>query len=161
MLESKRGHNFIFSPKPLYILNFSVFLMGKTIVIVGGQFGDEGKGKVVDFLTEKADLIVRYGGGNNAGHTVVVGDTTYKFHLIPSGIVHKDKLNVIGNGTVIDPDVLVKEIENLEKMGFKVDDKNLVLSSSAHTILPKHIKEDDPKTNISSKKIGTTGRGIG
>ncbi|MCK5282441.1 MAG: adenylosuccinate synthetase [Nanoarchaeota archaeon] len=135
--------------------------MVNTLIIVGGQWGDEGKGKIVDYLTEKADLIVRYAGGNNAGHTVVVGDQTYKFHLIPSGIIHKDKLNIIGNGTVIDPDVLVKEIEDLEKMGYNIDDTKLMLSSSAHTILQKHKDEDNPETNANSKKIGTTGRGIG
>jgi adenylosuccinate synthase len=135
--------------------------MTQTIIIVGAQWGDEGKGKFVDFLTEQADLVVRYAGGNNAGHTVVVGDTTYKFHLIPSGIIHKDKLNVIGNGTVIDPDVLVKEIENLENSGYEINSSKLILSSSAHTILQKHKDEDNPATNPNSKKIGTTGRGIG
>ena len=135
--------------------------MTQTIIIIGGQWGDEGKGKIVDFLTEKADLVVRFAGGNNAGHTVVVGDTTYKFHLIPSGIIHKDKLNLIGNGTVIDPDVLVSEIEGLENMGYTVDSSKLVLSSCAHTILEKHKDEDNPETNANSKKIGTTGRGIG
>ena len=130
--------------------------MGKTIVILGGQWGDEGKGKIVDFLTEKADLICRYAGGNNAGHTVVVKDTTYKFHLIPSGIIHKDKLSLVGNGTVIDPKVIVKEIENLEKKGFKITDKNMVISSNAHVITDKQIEKDK-----ADKKIGTTGRGIG
>ena len=131
--------------------------MGKVIIIVGGQFGDEGKGKIVDFLTEKADLICRYNGGNNAGHTVIVGNEKFAFHLIPSGIIHKDKLNVIGNGTVIDPGVLVKEIEGLESRGFKITDKNLVISSNAHIIQQKHIDEDKE----SGGKVGTTGRGIG
>ena len=131
--------------------------MAKTIVIVGGQFGDEGKGKIVDFLTEKADLICRYQGGNNAGHTVIVGNEKFKFHLIPSGIVHKDKLNVIGNGAVIDPKVLIEEIQGLEKRGFKITDKNLVISSSAHVIQQKHIEED----LATGSKVGTTGRGIG
>ena len=133
--------------------------MTQTIIVVGGQWGDEGKGKIVDFLAEKADVVIRYAGGNNAGHTVVVGDKKFKFHLIPSGIVHQ-KLNIIGNGTVVDPEVLVSEIESLEKMGFKIDDK-LVVSSSAHTILPKHREEDNPKKSLQAKKIGTTGRGIG
>ncbi|MFH1641402.1 MAG: adenylosuccinate synthetase [Nanoarchaeota archaeon] len=143
--------------------------MGRTIVIVGGQWGDEGKGKIVDFLTGDADIICRYQGGNNAGHTVVIGDDVYKFHLIPSGIVHKDKLNLIGNGTVIDPKVIasdgyidngkekIGEIQALEKKGFKITDKNLVISSSAHVIQQKHIDED-LKTG---GKVGTTGRGIG
>jgi adenylosuccinate synthase len=133
--------------------------MVQTIIVVGGQWGDEGKGKIVDFLAEKADLVVRYAGGNNAGHTVVVGDRKFKFHLIPSGIVHQ-KLNVIGNGTVIDPEVLLSEIENLERLGFEVEGK-LVVSSNAHTILPKHREEDNPMKSQHAKKIGTTGRGIG
>ena len=131
--------------------------MGKVIVIVGGQWGDEGKGKIVDFLTEKADVTARYNGGNNAGHTVIVGNEKYKFHLIPSGIVHQGKLNIIGNGTVIDPAVLVEEIENLEKRGFNVSDKNLVISANAHIILPEYVQED----KRTGGKVGTTGRGIG
>ncbi|RLI82654.1 adenylosuccinate synthase, partial [Archaeoglobales archaeon] len=135
--------------------------MTQTIIVVGGQWGDEGKGKIVDFLAEKADVVIRYAGGNNAGHTVVVGEKKFKFHLIPSGIVHEDKLNVIGNGVVVDPEVLVSEIENLERMGFKIDERRLIISSSAHTILPKHREEDNPKKDAHAKKIGTTGRGIG
>ena len=131
--------------------------MAKTIVIVGGQFGDEGKGKIVDFLTEKADLTARYNGGNNAGHTVVVKDNIFKFHLIPSGIVHKDKLNVMGNGMVIDPKELVNEIENLENEGYNITEKNLVISQNAHVIQEKHIEED----KATGGKIGTTSRGIG
>ncbi len=128
-----------------------------SVLIVGGQFGDEGKGKVVDFLTEQADLIARFNGGNNAGHTVVVGDTVYKFHLIPSGIIHGDKLNIIGNGTVIDPEVLVSEINGIEKHGVTVTDKNLIISCNAHVIQQDQIEEDKKKGG----KIGTTGRGIG
>ncbi len=135
--------------------------MTQTIIVVGGQWGDEGKGKIVDFLAEKADVVIRYAGGNNAGHTVVVGEKKFKFHLIPSGIVHEGKLNIIGNGTVVDPEVLVREIESLERMGFKIDERRLVVSSSAHTILPKHREEDNPKKDAHAKKIGTTGRGIG
>jgi len=131
--------------------------MGKTIVIVGGQFGDEGKGKIVDFLTEKADLIARYNGGNNAGHTVVVKDDVFKFHLIPSGTVHKGKLNVVGNGTVIDPKVIVGEIENLEEKGYSISEKNLIISQNAHVIREKHVEED----KTTGGKIGTTSRGIG
>ena len=131
--------------------------MGKTILLVGGQFGDEGKGKCIDFLTQKANVVARYQGGNNAGHTVIVGKEIFKFHLIPSGILHKGTLNVIGNGVVIDPKVLVGEIEGLEKRGIKVTPGNLIISSSAHVILPKHIEED----RQTGQKIGTTGRGIG
>ncbi|MDP7180222.1 MAG: adenylosuccinate synthetase [Candidatus Woesearchaeota archaeon] len=131
--------------------------MSKVIVIVGGQWGDCGKGKIVDFLTEKADIIARYAGGNNAGHTVVVEDQTFKFHLIPSGIIHQDKLNIIGNGTVIDPDVLAKEIGELESRNIQISDKNLNISTNAHIIQPKHVEED----TATGEKIGTTKRGIG
>ncbi|MBL7054529.1 adenylosuccinate synthetase [Candidatus Woesearchaeota archaeon] len=131
--------------------------MGKTIVIVGGQFGDEGKGKIVDFLTEKADLVARFNGGNNAGHTVVIKDDVFKFHLIPSGIIHKDKLNIMGNGMVIDPKDIVGEIEGLEEKGYNISDKNLAISGNAHVILEKHIEED----KATGGKIGTTSRGIG
>ena len=134
-----------------------MFSMGKVIAIVGGQWGDEGKGKIVDFLTEKADVIARFQGGNNAGHTVIVGNEKFKFHLIPSGIAHEGKLNIIGNGAVVDPSALVEEIENLEKRGFKVSDKNLVISANAHVILPEYVEEDVR----TSSKLGTTGRGIG
>lgn len=144
----------------IYYISHGAIVMVQTIVVVGGQWGDEGKGKIVDFLAEKADVVIRYAGGNNAGHTVVVGDKKYKFHLIPSGIIH-GKLNIIANGTVVDPEVLVEEIENLEKMGFKIDDTKLVLSSTAHTILPKHKEEDNPSKSAHARKIGTTGRGIG
>ncbi len=130
--------------------------MSKSIVVTGGQFGDEGKGAIIDFLTEKADVVARFGGGNNAGHTVCVGDDVFKFHLIPSGIIHK-KLNVIGNGVVIDPKVLVDEIETLEQKGFKIDDNNLIISSTAHVITEKHIEEDKSQGGV----IGITGRGIG
>jgi len=130
--------------------------MAKTIVVVGGQWGDEGKGAIIDYLAQKADIVARFAGGNNAGHTVCVKDDVFKFHLIPSGIVHK-KLNIIGNGTVIDPKVLVKEIEGLEKKGFKITDNNLVISSNAHVITEQQIEED----KATGKKVGTTGRGIG
>ena len=126
-------------------------------MVLGGQWGDEGKGKIVDFLAEKAEVVGRATGGNNAGHTVVIGDETYKFHLIPSGIVQKDKLNICGNGMVIDPKVFVGEIEKLEEKGYKITDKQLVVSGSAHVILQEHI-DDDKKTG---GKIGTTSRGIG
>ena len=131
--------------------------MGKVLVILGGQWGDEGKGKIVDFLTEKADVIARSTGGNNAGHTVKVGDETFKFHLLPSGIISKGKLNVIGNGTVIDPKVLLNEIQAMESRGYPITPNELAISASAHIIQQKHIDEDIE----SGGKVGTTGRGIG
>jgi len=131
--------------------------MSKVIVIVGCQFGDEGKGKLVDFLTQKADLIARATGGNNAGHTVVVGDQKFKFNLIPSGIVHKEKLNICGNGMVVYPPKIIEEIEDLEKRGYTITDKNLIISSSSHVITEEQV-ELDKKTG---GKVGTTGRGIG
>ncbi len=131
--------------------------MGKTLVIVGGQWGDEGKGKIVDLLTENAQMVCRYNGGNNAGHTVVIGSSMFKFHLIPSGILHKGTMNVLGNGVVIDPQVLLQEIDQLSSNGISISEKNLVLSGSAHVIQQSHIDEDTKK----GKAIGTTGRGIG
>lgn len=130
------------------------------VVLIGAQWGDEGKGKITDFLAEKADMIVRYQGGNNAGHTVVIDNVTYKLHLIPSGIFYSDKVCVIGNGLVIDPKVLIEELDYLESRG--VSTKNLRISSNAHVIMPYHkmldILEEDFK---GEKKIGTTKRGIG
>lgn len=131
-----------------------------TIVVVGAQWGDEGKGKITDYLAEKADVVARYQGGNNAGHTIVFAGNKYKLHLIPSGIFYKDKSCVIGNGVVIDPKALVQEIEYLHS--HKVSTDNLRISNRAHVILPYHIKldaiEEDAK---GSNKIGTTRRGIG
>lgn len=132
-----------------------------TVVIVGAQWGDEGKGKIVDFLTEKADVVARYQGGNNAGHTVVIKDEKYILHLIPSGILHKKKRCIIGNGVVIDPAVLIEEMAGLKKRGINID-KNLLISKNAHVVMPYHIAID--KANEDKKgnqKIGTTGRGIG
>ena len=131
--------------------------MTKNIAVMGMQFGDEGKGKIIDFLAEKADVVARFNGGNNAGHTLKVNDETTILHLIPSGILHKGKINIIGNGLVVDPQVLVEEIEGLRKKGVKVTPDNLVLSENAHIILEKHIKEDKEK----NKHLGTTARGIG
>ncbi|MBW2974386.1 adenylosuccinate synthetase [Candidatus Woesearchaeota archaeon] len=131
--------------------------MSKVIIIVGGQWGDEGKGKIVDFLAEKADVIARATGGNNAGHTVVVGDKTFKFHLLPSGTIHKGKLNICGNGMVIYPKQIIKEIDTLGEKGITLTEKSLLISSSAHVITEEQI-EKDRKTG---KKVGTTGRGIG
>ncbi len=132
-----------------------------SVVVVGIQWGDEGKGKIVDLLTEKADLVVRFQGGNNAGHTLVVEGKKFIFHLIPSGILHKEKMCVIGNGVVIDPFVLLEEMETLEKEGFVVTPDRLKISSRAHMILPYHRYLDQAREAASGKKIGTTGRGIG
>ena len=129
-------------------------------IVVGLQWGDEGKGKLIDILSEKGACVVRYQGGNNAGHTVVVGAKSYIFHLIPSGILHKDKLCFIGNGVVIDPEALLKEIEDLDKE--KIDYKErLKISSQAHLIFPYHRILDGLRETKRHLRIGTTGRGIG
>jgi adenylosuccinate synthase len=125
-------------------------------IVVGAQWGDEGKGKIIDILARDADIIVRYQGGNNAGHTVVTGDKEFILHLIPSGILHKGKTCIIGNGLVIDPRALLDEIEMLRKKGVKVDG-NLLVSETAHVIFPYHKVIDKRR----GAKIGTTGRGIG
>jgi adenylosuccinate synthase len=130
-------------------------------ILVGAQWGDEGKGKIIDVLTEQADVVVRYAGGNNAGHTVFVGKDKYVLHLVPSGILRKNKLCVIGNGVVVDPIGLVNEIEGLRKMGVKVKN-NLVVSETAHLVLPYHRELDAQREVLKGKnKIGTTKRGIG
>jgi adenylosuccinate synthase len=130
-------------------------------VVLGAQWGDEGKGKVVDLSTVDADVVVRYSGGHNAGHTVVVGDTKYILHLIPSGIIHKGKINIIGNGVVIAPDALIEEMEILKKQGV-VFDENFYISKRAHVIMPYHKTMDLLREELKGKKkIGTTGRGIG
>jgi adenylosuccinate synthase len=132
------------------------------IVIVGIQWGDEGKGKIVDLLAEYADIIVRFQGGNNAGHTLVVDGKKIILHLIPSGILHPSKLCIIGNGVVVDPEVLVEEIEHLRAEGFFPNDEMLRVSSEAHLILPYHKRIDLAREAKKGKgKIGTTGRGIG
>lgn len=131
-----------------------------SVVLIGAQWGDEGKGKVTDFLAEKADIVVRYQGGNNAGHTVVVGEEEFKLHLIPSGILYPDKICVIGNGVVIDPAVLLTELEYLAARGIKTD--NLRISERAHIIMPYHKKLDEViEESKGDAKIGTTKRGIG
>ncbi|MGD0845345.1 MAG: adenylosuccinate synthase [Geobacteraceae bacterium] len=132
------------------------------VVVVGAQWGDEGKGKIVDILTEFADDVVRYQGGNNAGHTLVVGDEKVILHLIPSGILHPGKRCVIGNGVVLDPEVFIREITNLKSKGRLEDDGCLLLSESLHIIMPYHKRIDIAREAKSGeKKIGTTGRGIG
>lgn len=129
-----------------------------TVAIIGAQWGDEGKGKIVDFLTERCDYVVRFQGGCNAGHTVVVGDEKYILHLIPSGILHKEKKCIIGNGVVLDPAALLKEIEGLKSKGVEIND-NLFIAKNCHLIMPYHIALEEESEK--SKKIGTTKRGIG
>jgi len=132
-----------------------------TLVVVGSQWGDEGKGKITDLLSEEADIIVRYQGGCNAGHTVVKGDEQYIFHLIPSGILHQGVKCLIGNGVVIDPEALLQEIENLKKKNIEIND-NLFIDFKAHVVLPYHKTLDEIKEMKRGKdKIGTTKRGIG
>ncbi len=131
------------------------------VVVVGAQWGDEGKGKLVDFLSEKADVVARYQGGHNAGHTVVIGNEKYVLHLIPSGILHKATICIIGNGVVVEPAALIEEITGLRKRGIPVAD-NLLLSRNAHLIMPYHLALDSAHEKSKGKKcIGTTGRGIG
>lgn len=132
------------------------------VVVVGAQWGDEGKGKVVDIYTEFADEIVRYQGGNNAGHTLVVGDEKVVLHLIPSGVLHEGKRCIIGNGVVLDPEVFIMEVNRLKAAGRLQDDSTLLLSESLHIIMPYHKRLDIAREAQSGdKKIGTTGRGIG
>src|SRR3989338_8752861 len=129
------------------------------IVILGAQWGDEGKGKVIDIFAPKVDFIVRYQGGNNAGHTVVIGEDEFILHLVPSGILHKGKICVIGNGVVIDPKALLEEIATLETKGIKVDGR-LFISDQAHLIFPYHKRLDELKEEKKGR-IGTTKKGIG
>lgn len=132
------------------------------IVVVGAQWGDEGKGRIVDLLAERVDVVARYQGGNNAGHTIVIGGEIVVLHHIPSGILREGKLSVIGNGVVIDPKVLLGEIDKLRSAGYRVDEENLKISDRAHVIMPYH-KEIDigREERMGSHRIGTTGRGIG
>src|ERR671926_734466 len=130
------------------------------LVIVGAQWGDEGKGKVVDLLAERADMVIRFQGGNNAGHTIVREGETWKFHLIPSGILYAGKTCVIGNGVVIDPRVLTDEIDNLRAKG--IDVSGLRVSANAHLIMPYHLLLDSAgEARLGKLEIGTTKRGIG
>jgi adenylosuccinate synthase len=131
-------------------------------VVVGTQWGDEGKGKVVDLLAAEADLVVRFQGGANAGHTLVVGGRQFICHLIPSGILHKDKKCAIGNGVVVDPEVLLKEVDTLHAAGVGVNPERLILSEKAHIIMPYHKAIDQAREAFKGRDtIGTTGRGIG
>lgn len=131
-------------------------------IVLGAQWGDEGKGKMTDYLAEDANVVVRFQGGNNAGHTVEVGDKQYKLHLIPSGILYNDKLNVIGNGVVLDPKALFEEIDYLKSVGVNVTPQNLIISDRTQLIMPYHRVLDGIKEKCRGKKdIGTTGKGIG
>ena len=134
----------------------------KNVVVVGTQWGDEGKGKIVDWLSNEADIVVRFQGGNNAGHTLVIDEITYKLRLLPSGIVRKNKISIIGNGVVVDPWALLDEIKEIKSKGVSVDENNLIISESASLILPYHKEMDEIREDAAGKsKIGTTRRGIG
>lgn len=133
-----------------------------SFVVLGAQWGDEGKGKITDYLAEKAHVVVRFQGGNNAGHTVEVGDKQYKLHLIPSGILYDNKVNIIGNGVVIDPEALLNEIKYLEDLEISVNPRKLIISDRAHVIMPYHKILDSLKEKArGANSIGTTGKGIG
>ena len=132
------------------------------VVVVGSQWGDEGKGKIVDWLSEKADVVARFQGGHNAGHTLVVNNITYKLKLLPSGIVRENKISIIGNGVVIDPWALLDEIKQVKKLGIKITNKNLYIAENATLILPQHKELDGIREDVKNiDKIGTTRRGIG
>ncbi len=134
----------------------------RNIVVVGSQWGDEGKGKIVDWLSEQADVVIRFQGGHNAGHTLVIDGIIYKLRLLPSGIVRKNKISVIGNGVVVDPWALIEEIEEIKLKGINVDVDNFIISESANLILPFHREMDEIREDNAGKgKIGTTRRGIG
>ena len=134
----------------------------KNVVVVGSQWGDEGKGKIVDWLSSEADIVIRFQGGHNAGHTLVIDGITYKLRLLPSGIVRKNKISIIGNGVVIDPWALLEEIEEIKSKGIEISQKNLIISEAANLILPFHREMDEIREDTAGKaKIGTTRRGIG
>ena len=134
----------------------------KNVVVVGSQWGDEGKGKIVDWLSDQADVVIRFQGGHNAGHTLVIDGVTYKLRLLPSGIVRKNKISVIGNGVVIDPWALLDEIKEIKLKGVEVNENNFIISDSATLILPFHKEMDEIREDAAGKgKIGTTRRGIG
>ena len=134
----------------------------KNVVVVGSQWGDEGKGKIVDWLSDQADVVVRFQGGHNAGHTLVIDGITYKLKLLPSGIVRPGKISIIGNGVVVDPWALLEEIKSIQDQGVKVSEENLILSEAATLILPFHKEMDEIREDAAGKaKIGTTRRGIG
>ena len=134
----------------------------KNVVVVGSQWGDEGKGKIVDWLSSEADVIIRFQGGHNAGHTLVIDGIVYKLRLLPSGIVRKNKISIIGNGVVVDPWALLDEINEIKSKGIKINSENLILSEAATLILPFHKEMDEIREDAAgNSKIGTTRRGIG
>jgi len=134
----------------------------KNVVVVGSQWGDEGKGKIVDWLSDQADVVIRFQGGHNAGHTLVIDGITYKLRLLPSGIVRKNKVSIIGNGVVVDPWALLSEIKEIRSKGVEVNENNLIVSEAASLILPFHREMDEIREDAAGKaKIGTTRRGIG
>ncbi|MCH8835290.1 MAG: adenylosuccinate synthase, partial [Proteobacteria bacterium] len=132
------------------------------VVVIGTQWGDEGKGKIVDWLSERADVVVRFQGGHNAGHTLVIDGVTYKLNLLPSGVVRGGKLSIIGNGVVVDPWALAEEIEGMRAQGIAISPENLSVAENAPLILPLHRALDQARESALGKaRIGTTGRGIG
>ncbi|MDG1998435.1 MAG: adenylosuccinate synthetase, partial [Amylibacter sp.] len=133
------------------------------VVVVGAQWGDEGKGKIVDWLSERADVIARFQGGHNAGHTLVIGKEVFKLHALPSGVVRGGKLSVIGNGVVLDPWHLIAEIATVEAQGVSITPENLMIAENTPLILPVHGELDRAREEAATRgtKIGTTGRGIG
>ena len=134
----------------------------KNVVVVGSQWGDEGKGKIVDWLSDEADIVIRFQGGHNAGHTLVINGTTYKLRLLPSGIVRENKISIIGNGVVVDPWALLDEIKEIESKGININTENFIISETATLILPFHKEMDEIREDAAGKgKIGTTRRGIG
>ena len=134
----------------------------KNVVVVGSQWGDEGKGKIVDWLSSEADIVIRFQGGHNAGHTLVIDGVTYKLRLLPSGIVRKNKISIIGNGVVVDPWALLDEIEEAKSKAVEINENNLILSEAATLILPFHKEMDEIREDSAgNSKIGTTRRGIG
>ena len=134
----------------------------KNVIVVGTQWGDEGKGKIVDWLSSEADVVVRFQGGHNAGHTLVIDGKTYKLRLLPSGTVREGKISIIGNGVVVDPWALIDEIKEMKSKGVEVDENNLILSEAANLILPYHKEIDEIREDAAGNaKIGTTRRGIG
>ena len=134
----------------------------KNVIVVGTQWGDEGKGKIVDWLSSEADVVVRFQGGHNAGHTLVIDGKTYKLRLLPSGTVREGKISIIGNGVVVDPWALIDEIKEMKSKGVEVDENNLILSEAANLILPYHKEMDEIREDAAGiAKIGTTRRGIG
>ena len=134
----------------------------KNVVVVGSQWGDEGKGKIVDWLSDQADVVIRFQGGHNAGHTLVIDGVTYKLRLLPSGIVRKNKISILGNGVVVDPWALLEEIREINSKGVEVNESNFIISESANLILPFHREMDEIREDAAGEsKIGTTRRGIG